>query len=153
MNMLMMQKYIFANLFMLSNKLQVIGDYVIAEDLTIRQWLLTVAIAKQGSKPPTICEVAKLMGSTRQNVKSLAQKLQKKGFLQIEKDENDFRASRLILTNKCRFFCDKQQSLIVAFLSELFKELTKEEINCLYSFIRKMYECTIGLKYNNSISD
>lgn len=62
MDILDKQKYIFGRLFLLSNKLQVIGDRALDEEMTIRQWLLTLAIAQFGSTPPTFSTVAELMG-------------------------------------------------------------------------------------------
>jgi Transcriptional regulators len=87
--------------FFWSNKFQVIGDqYLGREGITTKQWFLTAMISQFGDKAPTLSEVGELMGSSRQNVKQLALKLEEKGFLTIEKDEQDSRALRLRLTEK-----------------------------------------------------
>ncbi|MCX7749738.1 MAG: MarR family transcriptional regulator [Clostridia bacterium] len=104
------QKFIFSQLFLLSNKLQVMGDRVLTGEMTIHQWLLTVAIAQFGDIPPLRCEVADFMESSHQNVKQLALKLQRKGFINIEKDKEDLRAIRLILTEKSIVFWKSRQT-------------------------------------------
>jgi len=60
--------YIFASIFTLSNRLQVIGDKF-DKDLTVKQWLLLAGILNSGKKAPTLTEVAAIIGSSRQNVK------------------------------------------------------------------------------------
>ncbi|MCX7749851.1 MAG: MarR family transcriptional regulator [Clostridia bacterium] len=135
------QKFIFGSLFLLANKLQVIGDqYLGKDDMTTKQWFLTIMISQFGDNYPTLSEVAKLIGSSRQNVKQLALKLQEKDFLRIEKDEDDARATRLKLTEKCRQFWEKRQHQDDEFLSELFKNFTQEEIDILCSGFNKLFE-------------
>ncbi|WP_040951913.1 MarR family winged helix-turn-helix transcriptional regulator, partial [Gorillibacterium massiliense] len=80
------QKEIFGGLFVLANKLQAIGDRELGE-ITTKQWFLMMMIEQWGEEPPTLSELAKEMGSSRQNLKQLALKLQEKGFLSIEKDK------------------------------------------------------------------
>jgi len=80
------------------------------------------------------------MGSTRQNVKQLALKLEEKGFLVIEKDQNDNRILRLRLTEKNNKFWDKRDAKDNSFVENLFKNFTKEEIDVMYHGIEKMLE-------------
>jgi MarR family transcriptional regulator, transcriptional regulator for hemolysin len=98
------QQYVLGSLFLLANKLQIKGDKFLSEDnITLRQWLLTVMILQFKDQHPTLGEVAKLMGTSHQNVKQLANKLKERGFLEIEKDKEDARANGkkfLFLANK-----------------------------------------------------
>ncbi len=126
------QKYIFGSLFLLANKLQVKGDAYLADDeMTTKQWFLIVMISQFKDTPPMLSEVANLMGSTRQNVK---------GFLVIEKDQNDNRILRLRLTEKNNKFWDKRDAKDNSFVENLFKNFTKEEIDVMYHGIEKMLE-------------
>jgi DNA-binding MarR family transcriptional regulator len=134
------QKFIFVSIHLLSNKLQVIGDHVLGDEMTIRQWLLTAAIAQFGENPPVLGQVAELMGSSHQNVKQLALKLQQKGLLIIQKDGKDLRATRLILTGKSSSFWERRQSEVKEFLQELFKCLNQEEVDSLNNSLNKLYE-------------
>jgi len=146
MDILDKQKFIFGSLFLLSNKLQVIGDqYLGKDDMTTKQWFLTAMISQFRDNPPTLSEVAELMGSSRQNVKQLALKLEEKGFLRIEKDEQDARAVRLKLTEKSRTFWEKRQSRDEWFLRDLFEDFSEQEIDVIYSGFNKLFKKIGGL--------
>lgn len=141
MNILDKQKFIFGSIFLLANKLQVIGDQYFAEsDMTMKQWLLTVMIVQFQGEPPALSQVAELMGSSRQNVKQIALKLEKKGFLNIEKDEEDARILRLKLTEKSYSFWENREDRDEKFLLELFKGVTEEEIQAMHSGMEKLFK-------------
>lgn len=141
MNKLDKQKFIFGSFFLLANKLQVIGDRHISDtDLTLKQWFLTVMISQFKDKHPTLSEVSEFMGTSRQNVKQLALKLQEKGFLNIEKDEIDGRILRLKLTEKNEIFWEKREEKDIQFVLELFKDLNEDELNKIYSGFHKIFE-------------
>jgi MarR family transcriptional regulator, transcriptional regulator for hemolysin len=133
------QKFIFGSLFLISNKLQVIGDnYLAADNVTVKQWFLTAIISQFKETHPTLGEVAEVMGSSRQNVKQLALKLQEKDFLNIEKDNQDARILRLKLTEKSRIFWEKREDKDAQFIYELFRDLSDEEISAMYSGFNKL---------------
>lgn len=132
------QKFIFASIFLLANKLQVIGDnYLANEEMTTKQWFLIMMVS-QFKHPPMLTEVANLMGSSRQNVKQLALKLQGNGFLNIEKDKEDGRTLRLKLTEKNQRFWEKSKEKDMEFILDLFKCLSQEEINIMYNGFNKL---------------
>jgi DNA-binding MarR family transcriptional regulator len=134
------QKFILAQLFLLPNKLQARGDRIFAGEMTLRQWLLTLAVAQYGETPPILSTIAEIMGSSHQNVKQLALKLEKRGYIDIEKDEKDLRLTRLILTEKSYDFWKRRREEIRDYLAELFKDLGEEEINLMHDCIRKLYD-------------
>ncbi|MDF2674455.1 MAG: transcriptional regulator [Clostridiales bacterium] len=141
MDILDKQKFIFGSIFLLANKLQVLGDQYFAEnDMTVKQWLLTVMILQFQDGPPTLSQVAELMGSSRQNVKQIALKLEKKGLLTIEKDDQDARVIRLKITEKSYSFWEKRVDKDEQYVMELFKDLSKEETDAMYSGVGKLFE-------------
>ena len=75
MNELEQKACIFAVIFTLSNKLQVLGDEF-DRSITIKQWLFMAAVSKFNA-PPTISEVANFIGYSRQNAKRIAADLHK----------------------------------------------------------------------------
>lgn len=133
------KEFIFGSLFLLANRLQVLGDRW-DKEITMKQWFLIVMIAQFKDYPPTLTEVAEFMGSSRQNVKQLALKLEKKNFLHIEKDEKDSRALRLILTEACHSFFAERRPMEEAFLEALYKDLTEEEMKGLYRGLYQLGE-------------
>jgi DNA-binding MarR family transcriptional regulator len=151
MDILQKQKYIFGSIFLISNKLQVIGDqYMGVDGMTTKQWFLTAMISQFVDKPPTLSEVADMMGSSRQNVKQLALKLEEKGFLKIEKDEQDARALRLKLTDKSKEFWDRREEKDNEYISNLFEDFDQEEIDVISNGIKKLFEKVdkIGKSYD-----
>jgi len=135
------QKLIFGSIFLLSNKLQVIMDRDLASyDLTAKQWFLTAIMEEFFNSPPSLSELAEAMGSTHQNVKQIALKLQNKDFLEIQKDEEDRRATRLKLTEKSYAFWEKRQEQSENFLTEFFEDLSEEELDTMCYGLNKLYE-------------
>lgn len=76
MNDIEKKAYIFGGILTLANRLQALGDKL-DENVTLKQWLLIAVILKSGRSSPTISEVAKLVGNSRQNVKKMAGLLEK----------------------------------------------------------------------------
>ena len=133
------QKFIFGSIFLLANKLQVIGDQYLGRDgITTKQWFLTAMISQFQDNHPTLSEVAELMGSSRQNVKQLALKLEEKGFISMEKDDQDGRALRLKLTENFKTFWESRENEDDQFIKELFTDLSEEEIYIMFSSFNKL---------------
>jgi DNA-binding MarR family transcriptional regulator len=73
--------------------------------LTTKQWLLLVILLKKvAGDQPTLSEVARCYGSSRQNVKQIATQLAKRGYLRIDTDPGDARMLRLRLLPKVEVF-------------------------------------------------
>jgi DNA-binding MarR family transcriptional regulator len=110
--------YIFAVIFTLANKLQVLGDEF-DRNITIKQWLFLVYVSKFDT-PPTISEVAHFIGYSRQNAKRIADDLNKSGYVSILKDKNDARALRIELTPECIAYFKKREMREIEFLENIF---------------------------------
>lgn len=135
------QKYIFACFFLFANKFQILGDAHLADEgITIKQWYLMIVISQYKDKPPMLTEVAQLMGTSRQNAKQLALKLQEKGFLIITRDQEDSRILRLKLTEKNKSFWEGREEKDRDFIMDLFKNLDKSEVDVIYNSFNKLLE-------------
>jgi DNA-binding MarR family transcriptional regulator len=135
------RKHIFGSIFLLANRLQVAGDqYLGRDDITMKQWFLQVMISQFGDNPPTLSEVAELMGSSRQNVKQLALKLEEKGFLTIQKDKRDARALRIKQTDISRVFWEKRKKQDDEYIEDLFAGISTEEIDVILKGFSKLFE-------------
>lgn len=110
--------FIFASIFTLSNKLQVLGD-AFDKNITIKQWLFAVCVAKFG-EAPTLSEVAQFIGYSRQNAKRIAVALEERGYIRIVKDPNDARALRIFLTDKSKDYFAQRSHREIEFLDRLF---------------------------------
>ena len=125
-----MQKkaYAFGTLFVLANRLQALGDAV-DKKITLKQWLFISVIIKSEKQSLTINELAKLIGTSRQNVKKMATILEREGFVTFEKDNSDARILRVMLTEKCFEHFAKRGTLEIEFITKLFEGMDEEIIN------------------------
>jgi DNA-binding MarR family transcriptional regulator len=128
--------YIFAVIFTLSNKLQVLGDEF-DKHITIKQWLFMVCVAKF-SEPPTISEVANFVGYSRQNAKRIAAALHERGYVTIMKDKNDARALRIALTPKCTEYFNKRGDKELKFLDKIFTGFDAELTDGVYKGLLRL---------------
>ncbi|MDD4531780.1 MAG: MarR family transcriptional regulator [Candidatus Pacebacteria bacterium] len=125
--------YIFATIFTLANKLQVIGDRF-DQHITTKQWLFVVGVTAF-KEPPMISELANFLGYSRQNAKRIATDLQKAGFVKIGSDASDARALRIELTPKCKEFFEKRDQREIEFIEKLFTGFDSEKTDLLYEGI------------------
>jgi len=133
------KKYLYGSIFILSNRIDTLLQREFNRfDITTKQWFLSVIIDNLFDKPPTMKEAAKEMGSSHQNVKQVALKLEQKGLLILEKDKRDARATRLKLTDDSYEFWEKIRVEGTTFTQTLFKDIDKEELTVTRSVIQKM---------------
>lgn len=123
------QGYVFGSLFSTANILQAVLDRTLSDyGITARQWYLSAVIMNFFDHPPTLKEVASVMGISHQAVKQIALKLEEKGFLTFNSDEKDGRIIRLHLTDKVRPFWNTLQASRRIFMDSLFKDLSPAEL-------------------------
>lgn len=133
------EKYIFAALFDVVNKLQILGDRKLKDTgVTTRQWFLTLLIQQMEPKAPSIGDCARQMGTSHQNIRQITKRLEARGFLRIQTDSKDRRTQRLYLTQSCREFWNSRNREDITFISELFNEFTAEEIDNLFVSVEKL---------------
>lgn len=143
-----LQKYIFGEIFLVSNKLQTIGDEFL-EEVTMKQWFF-LAIIDQffRNSEPSITEISNVIGSSRQNVKQIALKLEKKGFIVIKKDEKDSRILRVSLTERCYDYWNNRYEKDEDFLQHIYKGMEQEELIQMLKSLEKFYENISSFKMN-----
>jgi len=78
------------------------------------------------------------VGSSHQNVKQVALKLEQKGLLVFEKDKKDARMIRLNLTDQINEFAQLTQSKATAFTQALFKGIEKDDMSKARAVLQKM---------------
>ena len=104
--------------------------------LTSRQWLLLAVLERFfPASAPTLTEAAARYGTSRQNVKQIALGLERRGWLRIEPDRVDGRASRLVLTDRIAVFATP--ALVqegAAFLEAVFAGTPESELDRMRRF-------------------
>jgi len=133
------QKFIFGGVQVVANQMDTLLERELKEhNLTTKQWLLTIVVQNIFDHDPTIKEVAKGMGSSHQNVKQVALKLEQKGFVVMEKDSHDARITRIKLTAAVDSFGQESQKKSEIFTEKLFHGITAEELAMTRSALEKM---------------
>lgn len=135
------EQFIFGGALLLANKLQSIGDGVL-DELTIKQWFLIIMMTNMENKNPTITEIAKFTGSTRQNVKQMLTSLEKKGFIKTYKSLDDGRALTVELTEKVLTYLSITEEKGNDFLDRLFRVINEEDMDNMVSSIELLINAT-----------
>ena len=130
---------IFGSIFSMSTKLETIGKDFLGE-LTTKQWFLLLNLTTFFDEPPSISELSEQMGTSHQNVKQIALKLQEKGFLRIKRDEFDNRTSRLEITDMIERYNDDHREANNQFIEKLFDGINPDELKEFLSVTMRLLE-------------
>ena len=133
---LMQQTY--ATLFSVTNKLQVQGDRYF-ESLTSRQMMVMIAIIHLPEDETTLNNIARKLGTTKQSVKQVITIIENKGYIITSPSSQDKRAMNVKITElgKQTMMACAERSL--NFFADVFKDFTTEEMEILWSLLKKMY--------------
>lgn len=131
------QKAIFSTLFIAGNRLQTLFDNHIPE-LSLKQFML-LSMVRQSGGQLTFTQLGTLLGCSRQNIKKLANALEKKGFITIQPSSNDTRASCICPTEKVAAYFENEFYTYQEELTYLFAVYSEEEITTLFTLLTKLY--------------
>ena len=108
------------------NRFQAVADKTMLE-ISWKQFfaIICTSLCKES---PTIKELAEIMGSSHQNVKQILLKLEKKGFVDIVVDEKDKRKQRVVLTQYCKEFCEKNNEIAEISMKRMFAGIQEEQL-------------------------
>ncbi|WP_139650566.1 MarR family winged helix-turn-helix transcriptional regulator [Raoultibacter phocaeensis] len=120
------------------NKLGTI-DRMTFRELTGRQCTLIASIGSF-EEPPTLGQLAECEGSSHQNIKQMALKLQEKGYVKLLSDSSDARKIRVTATKKGHEFCKKHHEAEVKFLERLFQNVNEKEVANVSKVMSKLNE-------------
>jgi len=131
------EKIIYGLLFAVSNKLQACADKMLPE-ITSRQHFLLIVLSLFRDKYPSLKEVAKAVGSSYQNVKKMADNLERKGFIVVKRDEHDKRKYNLMMTDKVAALSEVVDEEAEIFMRDLYHGLTKEDLEHAIAVLTQM---------------
>jgi len=123
---LWLKRLSFTSILVSSNLLQTMVTKTL-NGLTSKQWLL-LTITSSFPEYPTLSEVGKVMGCSRQNVKQIAEILVENKYLYFTKIEGDKNAIRLSATEKWINYCKENDAYTSQILEDVFKGFTQEEL-------------------------
>lgn len=133
------KQFIFGSIFLLANKLQLLGDKI-TQELTLKQWLLLNMLMHHSKRRPNFNEIAKMMSVSRQNVIKMIHLLEQKGFVELHESALDHRSMEVTLTTKTFAYFTQKQEIGNIFLNELFHFFSEEELNILKTLFIKLQQ-------------
>lgn len=135
---MMEHKYaLFGLFFAFHNRLQATGD-TFYEEITCKQFFLMACMNIFKEEAPTMNDLSKVMGCSRQNVKQIVSSLEKKGFIELRVSETDKRKQQIYLTKKSFEMAEKYRIKETEFIDRMFRGVTEEEVDVVYGIISKI---------------
>lgn len=134
---LMQQTY--GTLFSLINKLQIQGDKYL-DGLTSRQYMTIIAILHLPEDETTLNNIAKKLGTSKQNVNRMVASIEKQSYLSVVPSEKDKRAINVKLTELGKRKVVECSEQGVNFMADVFNQFTTEELETLWKLLKKLYE-------------
>ena len=135
--MFLMQQ-VYATLFSLTNKLQIKGDERL-EGLTSRQLMTMIAIIHLPEDETSLNNIAKKLGTSKQNVKQLVANMESKGYVKTLPSALDRRSYNITITEPGKQSLLKNGEIGNDMFLDVFKDFTKEELETLWSLLKKLY--------------
>lgn len=145
-NELSLMQQVYGTFFSVTNKIQSAGDLYL-EKLTSRQFMAIVSILHLDPNESNINNIAKKMGTSKQNAQRLVSSLGKMGYVNISPDHRDRRYVNVSLTDLGKQVTVECGEHMVCFMADLFKEFSKEELETLWNLLMKMFRFD-GVKFD-----
>nr|WP_254149945.1 MarR family transcriptional regulator [Bacillus subtilis] len=133
---LMQQSY--ATFFSTLNKIQSRGDDYY-ESLTSRQFMTMVAILHLPEEETTFNNIAKKLGTSKQNINRLVSGIEKRGYVITVPSKRDKRAVNVKITDSGKRVMEECGEKAVYFMADLFKGFSTEELETLWILLKKLY--------------
>ena len=120
-------RLVLGGVFAVANRLQRVMDKVLPE-VTAKQFWLMVLLS-QFDAPPTLTELADAADTSHQNVRQTLDKLVAKGFVRLEPDSRDRRASRVHATAEVERWVVQTQEQATEFMAAMTDGLSQDELD------------------------
>ncbi|MCR5848068.1 MAG: MarR family transcriptional regulator [Lachnospiraceae bacterium] len=133
------QAFLLGLLSAFDNRFQASADNYFKE-ITWKQFFAIICI-NLCKEAPTLNDLSEIMGSSHQNVKQILLKLESKGFVTMVSDEKDKRKQRILITDKCRKFCeenDNQNPNSEQIIHKIFKDIDEKKLLITIETIMEM---------------
>ena len=128
--------YLLGLLSAFENRFQAMADNMMKE-ISWKQFFAIICI-NMCKEPPTLKDLSDVLGSSHQNVKQILLKLERKGFVEFQEDAGDKRKQRIVLTKKCRNFCEKNNDMSMKIMAKMFEGVSEKDIQTTIKTITKI---------------
>ena len=128
--------YLLGLLSAFENRFQAMADSMMKE-ISWKQFFAIICI-NMCREAPTIRELSEVLGSSHQNVKQILLKLESKGFVEFREDAADKRKQRIVLTKKCKRFCEKNNEMSMKVMAQMFAGIPEKDIRTTINTITRI---------------
>ncbi|MBT2575506.1 MarR family transcriptional regulator [Bacillus sp. ISL-51] len=128
----------YATLFSVLNKIQIRGDEYFG-NLTSRQFMTIVAILHLPEDETSINNIARKLGTSKQNVNTLINSIEKKGYLLTQPSKRDRRAVNVKVTESGQRAMAVCGEKAIYFMADIFKDFSTDELETLWNLLKKLY--------------
>lgn len=129
---------VYATLFSLSNKIQIAADKALG-NLSSRQYMAILGILHLPEEEANLNNIAKKLGTSKQNARQLADVLAKKKYVEIAPSSVDKRAVNITVTEAGFEEVVKSSKFGILCMADLFKEFDESELITLWELLKKLY--------------
>lgn len=126
----------FLTLMRTGSRLQAEGDRFF-ETITLKQWLV-LAELEYSEKPRSLADLQRALGTSHQNIRQIAAKLEKKGLITIAPDPNDSRACSVSLAEETEDKPHLYRYKQIAFLRTLFADIPAADVEATLRVLEKI---------------
>ena len=118
------------------NRFQAMADKMIGE-ISWKQFFAIICL-NMCKEDPTINDLSEILGSSHQNVKQILLKLEAKDFIAFKADKKDKRKQRIVLTEKCKEFCNRNDNVGRNVMEKMFAGIPEKDITKTIQTIMKI---------------
>ncbi len=131
------EQHILVVLFIIQQRWDYYINKELKDNITTKQWIMMAMIKNTFDHDPSMQEVADTLSTTHQNIKQLAIRLQEKGLLKMDRDQNNRRILRLKIAKTGHDYLKKASEDIKITIS-LFEGLNDREVKYLFKIMAKL---------------
>jgi DNA-binding MarR family transcriptional regulator len=133
---LMQQTY--TSLFAVYNKLQTVSDKRF-EGLSTRQFMTMLAILHLQENEASLNNIARKLGTSKQNCRQLVDVLTKKGFVEMNPNRTDKRAYSITVTPSGLAETQECSEIGMLLFADIFSGLTSRDLSVLWDLLKRIY--------------
>ncbi|AAK81336.1 DNA-binding MarR family transcriptional regulator [Clostridium acetobutylicum] len=133
---IMQQTY--ATLVSVNNKIQIQTDKY-SDNITSRQYMTILAIFHLPEDETTLNNIAKKLGTTKQNIKQIINILEGKGYVQTMPSKQDKRAINVSVTKEGWQVAESYAEKSFELFGDIFNDFSVEEMKILWMLLKKLY--------------
>lgn len=119
----------FAVIFQLGNKLQTFLDRHLKQDnITAKQFFMMIILGSFENGIANYKDLSERFGTSYQNVKQIALKLEKNGYVTIKSSKNDLRAKEVGMTKRANEYWIKRNKIDDERIEQMFENISEEHL-------------------------